>query len=213
VYETLRCGKEKTKIDITVRQEVREMSAFGGGGVGGEAEDGLIESVVEDPTYKPAFGELDDLANRVEADKVLAFEANERRKSLKLEHERAPSDEALTASYNASKAIAKERLAQSEASQSTLTAKISQLSATSGLAPAVVLKGLDATHQKAETRKVMDMLKDAQTVDMCFVFDTTGSMRPAFDCLRTHIRQILTDIKKLNPFMQYRIGLVAYKDP
>ena len=98
-------------------------------------------------------------------------------------------------------------------SQRKFEEKVREVARESGVGAEKILPLLGAFHANEETNKVLGMLLYAQTCDLCFVFDTTGSMTPAFDCLKSNIKGILSGIKALNPHIQVRIGLVAYRDP
>jgi hypothetical protein len=76
-----------------------------------------------------------------------------------------------------------------------------------------VLGALASYHQRIATAKVLEQLKFAQTLDILFVYDVTGSMSPHIKTLSSNIRKILGDISGLNKYLRPRLGLVGYRDP
>ena len=60
---------------------------------------------------------------------------------------------------------------------------------------------------------MFELLKDAQSCDIVFVFGTTASMDLSYSCLRRNIKTVLEGIKTNNPHLKYRLGLVSYRDP
>lgn len=76
-----------------------------------------------------------------------------------------------------------------------------------------IIEKLKLFHEISETERVLGMLKFAQTLDICFVFDATGSMKPYLGALHENIKGALRDIQQLNPNLQQRLGYAMYRDP
>jgi hypothetical protein len=109
--------------------------------------------------------------------------------------------------------MAMESGAEAKASQKKLEEKITLTASVTGKSPSEVIKKLGAYHHSVTTAKVLRQLEFAQTLDLLFVYDATGSMGPYIKLLNTHIRGIVEDLYSVNKFLKPRLGLVAYRDP
>ena len=76
-----------------------------------------------------------------------------------------------------------------------------------------VLEKLDTSYNKVESYRVLKLVKFAQSVDVCFVYDATGSMHAHFRTLNSSIREFVEGIKTQNPNMVLRLSMVVYRDP
>lgn len=90
----------------------------------------------------------------------------------------------------------------------------SQVAHDRGVPISTVVKEVVTVFGKSETERVYNMLRAAQTLDLCFVMDATGSMDmgAVFNSVVQSIRDIVGLIQKKNPFLQFQLGLVAYRD-
>lgn len=68
-------------------------------------------------------------------------------------------------------------------------------------------------HKNSTTQRIIEQLKFAQSLDIAFVFDVTGSMSPYIKELSSHIRGVLEDLGSINRYLRPRLGLVGYRDP
>jgi hypothetical protein len=109
--------------------------------------------------------------------------------------------------------IAKANIESAKSTQRLLEQKVSSVAVRTGKSTVDVLKNLAAYHHGASTAKMLAQLEFAQTLDLLFVYDATGSMAPYIKLLHTHIRGILGDIHALNKHIKPRLGLIAYRDP
>src|ERR1043165_5679654 len=49
-------------------------------------------------------------------------------------------------------------------------------------------------------------------VDLCFVLDCTGSMKPHIDAAKDCILQVSSHVKSMNPSVKLRFGFCGYRD-
>src|SRR5205085_11014418 len=60
--------------------------------------------------------------------------------------------------------------------------------------------------------KTLDNIKRSMNVDICFVLDCTGSMKPHIAAAKDCILQVSNYVKSLNPNIKFRIGFCGYRD-
>jgi von Willebrand factor type A domain len=66
-----------------------------------------------------------------------------------------------------------------------------------------------------KTRDIQEVIlsvRAAESVDLAFVIDATGSMAPHIASVKSSIRSIVAKIKKTNPDLTLRLAAVAYRD-
>lgn len=76
-----------------------------------------------------------------------------------------------------------------------------------------VLENLQTSYDEKQTNEILELLKFAQSVDVCFVYDATGSMGAHFRTLNSNIRKFIEEIKTQNRQMELRLSMVVYRDP
>jgi hypothetical protein len=125
----------------------------------------------------------------------------------------APGDAALLESKKLAESKVRDVAAAVEASAAKLTQRIREVDPKTN--PKVVLQQLKIYHEKKENDRLEKLLTAAQSLDICFVIDATGSMNmgKVFNAVSNHIRSVLLELKKSAPRMVQRLSLVAYRDP
>jgi len=96
---------------------------------------------------------------------------------------------------------------------SNLKSKIIQKSREHGIEPHELCQDVVSKHAKYVTKRMERLLITAQSVDVCFVIDATGSMHmdSIFKGLKATIKSF-TDLKLYNKFLKLRISVIAYRD-
>ena len=79
-----------------------------------------------------------------------------------------------------------------------------------------------ATQQKTNTielavreqqvRDVLRRVNNAETVDLAFIMDGTSSMQSFIDDAKQSIRSVVNQVRKTNPGLTLRIGIIVYRD-
>eukprot|EP01038_Epipyxis_sp_PR26KG_P010478 gene10478-14081_t len=95
------------------------------------------------------------------------------------------------------------------------SSKLKIVALNKGVSRQSIIKSLEINHNQVENDRMLNILKAAQTLDICFVIDATGSMHmdKMFEALRKKIRDILDSLKENNPYLKYQLSFVAYRDP
>lgn len=165
--------------------------------------------------HADAICALDDAALS-HSESLRACKANaDSYRSAKAAHEAAPT-EATRTKLDASKAALKESTAKEKALETKMEESATKLrSKLHSVPPEVLLRSLKIFHDARENKRIEDVLKWAQTLDLCFVFDATGSMamEGVFKAIKMHIRSILTKVKASSAHMKQQLALVAFRDP
>jgi len=133
-----------------------------------------LGSLVEAREFKPMFEALDEEARRAEHDKERYKAMADEFTSAKEKSEARPGDERLAASKEAAKSMVAKIAAESKTSQDKLNDSLRSASKKSGLEPSKLIAGLAVFHRHAETAAVLEMLKCAQTVDICLCMMPLG---------------------------------------
>lgn len=66
--------------------------------------------------------------------------------------------------------------------------------------------------KERQIKSVIKTLAEAESVDVAFVMDATGSMTPDIEAVKHSIRRIVADIQRTNQMLKLRLALVAYRD-
>ena len=66
--------------------------------------------------------------------------------------------------------------------------------------------------EKLKISNIIDKLKLAQTVDVCFLVDCTGSMDQYIDEVKTIIKRGLEKLTKIFKDIQLRFSFIGYRD-
>lgn len=111
--------------------------------------------------------------------------------------------------------VSADKKIQDKASQ--ISEKVSQMATGNGTDSTTVIQASVRAHKAKEYVKSRQMLQFAQTVNVCFVLDATGSMnnglRTTYTLLTTQLRDILKLVQDGFPNLAPIISLVAYRDP
>ena len=68
------------------------------------------------------------------------------------------------------------------------------------------------TERKTASRDVMQMIKESERTDLCFMVDATGSMGRHIEAVKMQIAKIAKDVQKTNPHLQLRVAITGYRD-
>ena len=104
---------------------------------------------------------------------------------------------------------------EAAAARDELAAFTTHLAAKTGATPLKVLEATVLLHKVIDYSDIRELLVAAQSADICFVLDATGSMLMdgAFTCLTNKMRGIMGEIKKdIKQFLPM-MSMVAYRDP
>lgn len=66
--------------------------------------------------------------------------------------------------------------------------------------------------REREIRSVIRQVARAESVDLAFVIDATGSMASYIEGVKRHIRTIIKEVKRTHPGLSLRMAVVAYRD-
>jgi Alpha-kinase family/von Willebrand factor type A domain len=70
-------------------------------------------------------------------------------------------------------------------------------------------------HRAIKARDIQDVLRSvraAESVDLAFVIDATGSMTPYIENVKKSVEGIVKQVKSTNSYLQLRLAVVAYRD-
>ncbi len=73
-------------------------------------------------------------------------------------------------------------------------------------------KALRIRNKKKDIAILMEHLKKAQLVDMCFLVDCTSSMEICIDEVKSNISKITKEVSKFFPDLKVRLAFVGYRD-
>ena len=82
-----------------------------------------------------------------------------------------------------------------------------------GTTPAAALEELQKSYGEEQNDKIIKTCIFALSVDICFVYDATGSMHKYFKALNSIIVKVISNLKELNPDIEIRLSMVVYRDP
>jgi hypothetical protein len=119
----------------------------------------------------------------------------------------------LTAAKESLEPIAKRSITDAKSNEEKFHQKVAAVAKTEGKPVVEVLKKLATYHKDSTTQRIIRCLQFAQSVDILFVYDVTGSMSPHIKALSSHIRGVIEDLNRLNKYLKPRLGLVGYRDP
>ncbi|CAB9499688.1 protein kinase vwkA [Seminavis robusta] len=68
------------------------------------------------------------------------------------------------------------------------------------------------TVKDRDIRSVMRFIKDAETVDLAFLLDCTGSMGPHIEAAKSCIKEIVRRVKRTNEGLKLRVAVIGYRD-
>ena len=66
--------------------------------------------------------------------------------------------------------------------------------------------------RKKELEELEQLIIESQQVDLCFMFDATGSMASYINGVKAQIRAIVAKVKRSSPDLVLRVSVVAYRD-
>lgn len=145
--------------------------------------------------------EPDELAELLEASMVLDLE----KKANEAENARAKAENASTDAFY-------EAAQEAEDKQEALKTAIVEVSRKTAAPVAVVANALKSHLNEKDKKRVLDLLKAAQMVDIVFVLDATGSMWRIRDAVKNTIQQIIGEVQAMSAYLKFRLGAVAYRD-
>lgn len=96
---------------------------------------------------------------------------------------------------------------------SKLAEEIESVATLTSTTSAVAFEQFEKSYNEHQQERIIQTCIFSQSVDLCFVFDATGSMTKYFQALKATIRKIVYDMKKANPNMEIRMSMVIYRDP
>ena len=96
---------------------------------------------------------------------------------------------------------------------SKLAEEIESVATLTSTTSAVAFEEFETSYNEHQHQRIMQTCIFSQSVDLCFVFDATGSMTKYFKALKANIRKIVYDMKRANPNMEIRMSMVIYRDP
>lgn len=70
----------------------------------------------------------------------------------------------------------------------------------------------DTRSKKTKIYKVFETLKVASSLDLAFVVDCTGSMRPYLRAVATQLLELVNDISNFYPDVPLRLAFIGYRD-
>ncbi len=68
------------------------------------------------------------------------------------------------------------------------------------------------TKKDVDVRAVINSIRKAETVDLAFVLDCTGSMNAYIEATKKSMQEIVRRVKGTNPNLKIRVAVVAYRD-
>lgn len=159
----------------------------------------------EEKMERDLFGKAEESEKKVKEYKT------EKKAVKKLEEE--PPSATRDAELATRERILKEREREVKEGVASLHIGAKEVADRTGSTLTDVLEKLDTSYNKVESYRVLKLVKFAQSVDVCFVYDATGSMLAHFRTLNSNIRKFVEGIKTQNPNMVLRLSMVVYRDP
>jgi hypothetical protein len=104
---------------------------------------------------------------------------------------------------------------KAETQQTILKNSVTSFSKKYSVSHRYAIQMLKRYHDQQEIDRLKNIFKTAQSIDLCFVLDATGSMAIAqvFQALKNNIRQLIEVMRDCAPYLEYQLSVVAYRDP